>query len=253
MIETTPMADSSQPRTSTTGPTGARSAVPARWAVGALLAIACLAGAAGSEAIHRTQGLFHVDPGRLGMPPHPPSIEREMLLYTIANHAVGFGLLGLLICGGLGFVWGALVGSYGTAVRALVVGGSFGLFFGAAGGAAAFVAYESLVAIPLDALFKAMLIHLPNWLLLACALAIVVALFRRHGISTQRLFVSALVAGSMAALLYPLLAVVLFTAANSDRPIPSGLGLRLLCFVLGGIVLAIVASRWLRSVAPSAE
>jgi len=211
-----------------------------------------LAGGAGSQLIFQVRELFRVAPERLGMPPYPPQIEREMLLCAIANHALGFGSLGLLLCGVLGLGLEALSGSPGAAFRSLLVGGISGLLCGAAGGAAAFLINEAFVVVPLDGLFKAILIHLPNWLLLALAIAIAATLLRQHRVPAAKLFVSAIVAAFFAALVYPLLGLLLFPAANSDRPIPFEMGLRLLCFAVGGAVLGLGAARWLRSPEPAA-
>jgi hypothetical protein len=216
-----------------------------------LVVLGGLAGAAGSQVIFQVRELFQIAPERLGMPPHPPQIEREMLLYAIANHAIGFGSLGLLMCGTLGLGLGALSGSPGAAVRSLLVGGILGLLCGAAGGAAAFLINEAFVVVPLDGLFKAMLIHLPNWLLLAAAIAAAAALLRQGRVPVQQLFLSAIVAGFLAALLYPLLGLLLFPAASSDRPVPFEMGLRLLCFAIGGAVLGVGAARWLRPSSPA--
>jgi hypothetical protein len=250
MTESTPIAEDARPQGVTSSPTDADSARSIRWALPILLVLGGLAGAAGSQAIFQVRELFQVVPERLGMPPRPPQIEREVFLDAIANHALGFGALGLLICGGLGLGSGMFGGSPAAALRSLLVGGVLGLLCGAAGGAAAFLIYEALVFVSLDGLFKAMLIHLPNWLLLAGGIAVTAALLRQQRAGVRKLFVSAVVAGLAAALLYPILGLVLFPAASSDRPIPSELGLRLLCFALGGAVLGVAASRWLRS--PSA-
>lgn len=250
MSESTPIAEDAGPRDVVSSPTGAYSARSVRWALAILMVLGGVAGAAGSHVIFQVRELFQVAPERLGMPPRPPQIEREVFLDAIANHALGFGTLGLLICGGLGFGLGLLGGSPGAGLRSLLVGSVLGLLCGAAGGAAAFLIYEALVYVSLDGLFKAMLIHLPNWLLLAGGIAITAALLRQQRAGVQKLFVSAFVAGLAAALLYPILGLVVFPAASSDRPVPFELGLRLLCFALGGAVLGVASSRWLHS--PSA-
>ena len=253
MPESTPIAPISQPQGRVESAAGG---VPRKrnvLAMALLVVLGGLAGAAGSQVIYQVRELFQVAPERLGMPPRPPRIEREVFLCAVANHALGFAGLGLLLCGAVGLVLGAHGGSTGLAVRGLLVGGGLGLLLGALGGASAFLAYESTVAAPVDAIFKAMLIHMPNWLLLAVAIAIAALAAGRSGLAAMKLLTSALIAGFLAAALYPLLALLLFPAANSDRPIPFQLGLRLLCFMLGGVVLGIAASGWLpaRSVGAS--
>ncbi len=255
MTESRPIIEGSQPltptSTSTPAPAGVSSTPGLTIALPILLVLGALTGAAGSEVIHRTQDLFQVDAGRMGFPPYPPDVARDLLLCAIANHAIGFGGLGLLLGGALGLGLGALRGSPGAAFRSLLVGGGLGLLLGAIGGAATFLIYEALVPVPLDGIFKAILIHLPNWLLLAIATAVAAALARRSGKGAGQLFTSALVAGFVAAMLYPLLALIFFRAANADRPIPLELGPRLLCFVVGGAVLGVAAARWLRTPSPA--
>ncbi len=252
MTETTPTGEKSQPHGQAARPAGAGSTQVSRWAPAILMLLGGLAGATGSQVIFQLQELFQVAPERTGMPPHPPEIEREMFLYAVANHALGFGGLGLLVGGGLGLGLGVLGGSLGAAARALVVGGGLGLLLGAVGGAGAFLANEALLAAPIDGIFKAVLIHSPNWLLLAVAIAVSALCIRRPGSRSGQLLVSALVAGFLAALLYPLVALLVFPAANPDRPIPFELGPRLLCFALGGAVLGVAAARWLPAPSPAA-
>jgi hypothetical protein len=217
------------------------------WALPVLLVVGGLAGAAGSEMIKRTNELFQVAPERLGIPPRPPEIEREMFLYSTANHAIGFGLFGLLTCGALGLVLGAVQGPARTAIRALLVSGILGLLLGAAGGAAAFMINEALVWVTLDGLFKAMLIHLPNWLLLTTVMAITATAALHHRPPATHLMLSVVSASAVATVLYPLVALFLYTTANSDRAVPFEVGLRILCFALGGAILGLAAARWLRS------
>jgi hypothetical protein len=253
MTESRPIAESSQPlpaSPTSTDATGAGARSSFRTALPILLVVGALAGAAGSEVIHRTQNVFWVAPDRMGNPPYPPDVERDRLLCAIGNHAIGFGGLGLLLGGGLGLGLGVLRGTPGAAFRSLLVGGGLGLLLGALGGIAAYLTNEALVTIPLDGIFKAILIHLPNWLLLAVAIAIAAALVRQPGTRVGQLLSSALVAGVVAALLYPLVALIFFRAANPDRPIPFETGLRLVCFVVGGVVLGVAAARWLRSPPP---
>ena len=275
MTESRPVAESSQPLPASPASTGAATGAGAhssfRTALPILLVVGALAGAAGSEVIHRTQDLFLVDAGRMGFPPYPPDVARDILLCAFANHAIGFGGLGLLLGGGLGLGLGVLRGSTSggstsggstsggstsggstsAALRSALVGGVLGLLLGAIGGIAAYLTNEALVTVPLDGIFKAILIHLPNWLLLAVAIAIAAALVRPPGTRVGQLLSSALVAGFVAALLYPLFALIFFRAANPDRPVPFETGLRLVCFVVGGVVLGVAASRWLRSPTPA--
>jgi hypothetical protein len=215
-----------------------------------MLALGILAGAAGGEFIHQVRELFQIAPERLGMPPRPPAIEREVMLYALANHAIGFGVMGLVVGGLLGLGLGVLAASTGIAIRMGIVAGVLGIVGGAVGGAAAYITNESLVTVSLDGLFKAMLIHLPNWLLLAAGLAIPAVLFIPRRASRQQIFISAAGAAILTAVLYPILGLIFFRAAASDRPIPDLLGLRLLCFAFGGGVLGLAAARWLRA-APS--
>lgn len=251
MSETTPIADHPNATGQTSARNGKHATARVGWALAILMLLGGLAGAAGSEAAFRVRELFQVASERLGMPPRPPEIEREMLLCAVASHALGFGLLGLVMCGVLGLGLGALSGSPGAAVRLPLVGGILGLLLGAVGGAAAYLINESLVVVPLDGLFKAILIHLPNWLLLAVAIAVAATLLGQRRVPAGQLFLSAIVAGFLAALLYPLLGLLLFPAAASDRPIPFEMGLRVLCFALGGAVLGVGAARWLRTSSPA--
>ncbi|MCI0334121.1 MAG: hypothetical protein L0228_12960, partial [Planctomycetes bacterium] len=99
MSESTPIVDAQPPRP-TSAATDALHGTSFRWAIPILMVLGGLAGAAGSQVIFQVRELFQISPERLGMPPRPPQIEREMLLYAVANHALGFGVLGLLICGG---------------------------------------------------------------------------------------------------------------------------------------------------------
>ena len=236
----------SQAPTTTPGRDPMESRRPWAWAV--LLALGAVAAAAGSEVIFRTREVVRIAPERLGMPPHPPEIEREMLLYTISNHALGFGVLGLLLCGSLGLALGALRGSARAAIQGLLLGGILGLVFGAAGGIAAFLTYESLVPVPMDGMFKAMLIHFPNWLLLALTMAIVAAVQLKRPRQLGKLLSSATATAILTALLYPVLGLIFFRAAASDRPIPFETGLRMLCFAFGGAVLGLAVARWMRPV-----
>jgi hypothetical protein len=121
-----------------------------------------------------------------------------------------------------------------------------GAVLGAGGGIAAWGMYEGLAAVPLDALFKAMLIHLPNWLLLATALALAAAVTLRPRPALQQLLLSALAAGAVAALIYPIFGLILFPADASDRPIPLDAGMRILCFAVGGAALGFVTGFWRR-------
>ena len=251
MSEPTPIADHPKISGPTSALSGEHSTARPRWAMPILLVLGGLAGAAGSQVIFQVRDLFQVAPERLGMPPYPPALEREMLLCAVASHALGFGLLGLVICGVLGLGLGALSGSPRAAAGSLLAGGILGLLAGAAGGVSALLIDDALLVVPLDGLFKAMLIHLPNWLLLAVAIAIAAVLFRQRRVPVQQLLVSAIVAGFLAALFYPLLGLILFPAATSDRPIPYEMGLRILCFALGGAVLGVGVARWLRTSAPA--
>jgi hypothetical protein len=103
-----------------------------------------------------------------------------------------------------------------------------------------------LATIELDGLFKAMLIHLPNWLLLAIATALAGGLAPGRK-KLQPLLASLITAAIVSAILFPILGLVIFPAEAPDRPIPYEVGLRLLCFALGGAVLGLGASRSLRS------
>ena len=228
----------------------AGSGAPARlgWAWLVLAVLGALAGAAGSEAVFRTHHLFKVDPSRLGMPPYPPEILREMRNYALINHALGFAGLGLVTCGLLSLAIVALRGSPARALGALALGSLLGALLGAVGGASAYLIDDTLIPVPIDGIFKAMLIHLPNWLLLAAVLAVAAVAFMKPRPQTSELFLAVIAAAAGAALLYPLLGLLFFRAAHSDRPVPFEHGVRVLCFAVGGAVLGMVAARWLRSV-----
>jgi hypothetical protein len=226
---------------------GVRSAPKARWALPLLLITGLAAGAAGSEMIWATRGLFKVAPERLGMPPLPPDVQRDVLLANLANHAVGFGLFGLLLCGAVGLEVGAICRSAGLAVGALVVGAVLGFLFGAGGGAAAALVDKAVLDAPIDDLFKPMLIQLPNWLLLGVATAVTAALGAKGRSGKGGLLVSTLAAGLLAAVLYPLLGLVLVPAGSMDLSIPFDLRLRILCFAFGGALLGLGVGRWLNA------
>jgi hypothetical protein len=215
------------------------------WAmVISLMAIGALAGGVGSQVVHATRDLFQIAPERLGMPPHPPAIEREMTRNAISNHALGFGSLGFAICGALGLAVGVLSRSAAAAIQGLVAGAVAGAILGAGGGIAAWGLYEALAFVPLDGLFKAMLIHFPNWLLLASGVILAAAVGLRRRPAMRQLLLSAVAAAAIAAVLFPILGLAVFPAEASDRPIPFDMGLRLLCFASGGAVLGFAAARW---------
>jgi hypothetical protein len=215
-----------------------------------LLAIGLIAGAVGAEAVYAAREIIRVPPERLGMPPRPPAIERQMLLAALASHAIAFGALGFLVCGslGLGLAW---LRKSSSVRRALFVGAILGFVFGAGGGAAALLMYNALEGVAMDGLFKAALIHLPNWLLIGIAMGVTngVAL-RGEPRKKGQWLISALSAGAMAAILYPFLALVVFPAASPDIPIPFNRGLRILCFAFGGEIFGLSAARSLKVTRP---
>jgi hypothetical protein len=195
--------------------------------------------------IWATRGIFKVASERLGMPPHPPDVERDLLLANLANHALGFGLLGLLLCGAVGLEVGVICRSGGSALRALFVGAVLGFLFAAGGGVAAALVDKAVLDAPVDDLFKPMLIHLPNWLLLGLATAVTAAVAAKGRTGKGSLLISTLAAGVLAAVLYPLAGLVLVPAGSMDLSIPFDLRLRILCFALGGAMLGLSVARWL--------
>jgi hypothetical protein len=239
-----------EPQSDAPGPSQPPPSAPALktpiWALPLLAVLGGFAGAAGSYAIYRTHELYQVDPGRLGMPPYPPEILREMRNLALVNHGLGFAALGMVVCGLLSFVLVGLRSSPARALLAMALGASLGALLGAVGGAAAYLIDDALITIELDGIFKAMLIHVLNWLLLAAVLAVAAAVFMRPRPLVSELLLGVVAAAAGAALLYPLLALVFFAAAHSDRPVPFNTGLRVLLFAVGGAVLGMAAARWLR-------
>jgi hypothetical protein len=169
----------------------------------------------------------------------PPSELSAKHRIMYANTAVVYGLFGGIVAAFFAVAEGAARRSAGYALVGALLGLVIGAVFGALGGGVGqFIQMSTEPAV--DRMVKTMMVHAAGWSITGLGVGLGFAIASWRGKIIGLAVLGGIVAGGVSALLFSILAGLLFTGFNTDLVVPAGSGARLFWFVLTSSLMAIV-------------